>query len=97
MKSYQNQLERFRNIAKRLVDEHSAELFTNYKVISSTNSVHEVDDVYHTHLSDLGKQLDEQAQQFITSAKANTDTIRSEVWELCKKYLEQFVKRNQPS
>ncbi len=90
MKSYQNQLERFRAIAKKLVDDHSAELFNSYQF--STGITH---DVYMSHLDTLGKQLDEQAKAFIGTNHANNDSFRSEIWNTCKKYLEQFVKRNQ--
>ncbi|HEY1032974.1 MAG TPA: hypothetical protein VGD89_14455 [Flavipsychrobacter sp.] len=96
MKNYQNQLDRFRTIAKKLVDDHSAELFSSYKLCSSTGTM-QPDDAYHSHLDTLGKQLDEEARQFITTAQTNADIVRSEVWELCKKYLDQFVRRNQPS
>jgi hypothetical protein len=97
MKNYQNQLDRFCDIAKKLVDDHSAELFTRYHV--STEGQHNViNDAYYQHLDVLGKQLDEQAQQFITSSNVRTrnEHLKSDIWSTCKKYIDQFVKRNEP-
>lgn len=91
MKNYQNQLDRFRAIAKRLVDDHCAELFSSYRLSTDNMS----DDVYHSHLDVLGKQLDEHAQQFITTNNPGNESFRSEVWNTCKKYLEQFVSRSE--
>lgn len=94
MKSYRNQLDRFCDIAKRLVDEHSAELFTRTH-LSTEGTQNVMNDAYFMHLDVLGKQLDEQAQMFITSYNSG-EGLRSDVWSTCKKYLEQFVRRNQP-
>jgi BMFP domain-containing protein YqiC len=94
MKNYQNQLDRFRDIAKKLVDDHSTELFTRTHVTS--NGTHNVlNDAYYNHLDVLGRQLDEQAQQFI-SARKNNEHLKSDIWNTCKKYLDLFVKRNEP-
>ncbi len=87
MSNYQNQLDRFRTIAKKLVDDHCAALFTSRKVEQITT------DPFSTHFDSLGKQLDEQAHQFISDNKPANDSLRSEIWDTCKKYLEQFVKR----
>ncbi|OSZ78482.1 hypothetical protein CAP35_09585 [Chitinophagaceae bacterium IBVUCB1] len=81
MKNYNNQLERFRMIAKRLVDDHSAALHN--------------DEAYTAHLDALMKQLEEQAQQFIASAKTNTDYIKTDIKSLCNKYTDLFIRRNQ--
>ena len=96
MRSSQNQLDRFRTIAKKLVDEHSAEVFTR-TAISSEGRQTGLDDVYYRHLDVLGKQLNEQAEQFITSFKAVNDEVKSEIWNTCRRYMDQFIKRNQPS
>lgn len=90
MSNYQNQLDRFRTIAKKLVDDHCAELFTSSKHVEAKK------DTYSLHLDTLGKQLDEQAQQFISSSQAGNESLRSEIWNVCKKYLEQFVRRSEP-
>lgn len=81
MKNYQNQLERFRNIAKKLVDEHCAALHN--------------DEAYKAHLDALMNQLDEQAQQFIATTRANADYIKSDIKSLCNKYTELFIRRNE--
>ena len=96
MKNYQNQLDRFCDIAKKLVDDHSAELFTRYHVATDANNV--TNDAYYKHLDVLGKQLDEQAQQFITSSTVRTgnEHLKSDIWNTCKKYIDQFAKRNEP-
>ena len=95
MKNYQNQVDRFRDIAKKLVDDHSAELFTRTHV--TANGVHNVmNDAYYNHLDVLGRQLDEQAQQFISMRK-NNENLKSDIWSTCKRYLDLFVKRNQPN
>ncbi len=96
MKNYQNKLDRFRDIAKRLVDEHSAEYFSNCRVYDDLG-VEQGADAYKAHLDNLGKQLDEQAEHFITSAKAGAEAIKQEVIGLCRKYRDQFIQRNQPS
>jgi hypothetical protein len=95
MKNYQNQLDRFRDIAKKLVDDHSAEVFTRSNVVADGRR-QVVNDVYYNHLDVLGKQLDEQAQQFIGTTRASSDDLKTEIWSVCRKYLDQFVKRNQP-
>ncbi len=96
MRSTQNKLDRFRTIAKRLVDEHSAEVFTR-TTISSEGRQNVLDDVYFNHLDVLGKELNEQAEQFITSVKTVNEEVKSEIWNTCKRYIDQFIKRNQPS
>lgn len=93
MKGTQNQLERFRSIAKRLVDEHSAEVF----VRGACSSERGTDDVYYNHLDVLGKELNEQAEQFIGTYKAVGEDVKAEIWNTCRKYIEQFAKRNHPS
>lgn len=95
MKSYQNQLDRFRDIAKRLVDDHSAELFTGSRTVADGRR-QVVNEAYFNHLDVLGKQLDEHAQKFIGGARTGSEDLKSEIWNTCKKYLDQFVKRNQP-
>ncbi len=95
MKNYQNRLDRFRDIAKKLVDEHSAQLFTGAR-LSTDGRNNTGQDAYHTHLDVLGKQLDEQARQFIGTVHSSTEGLSSDVWNTCKKYLDQFVKRNEP-
>lgn len=96
MKNYQNQLDRFCDIAKKLVDDHSAELFAGYRI--STGGKPGTQDAYFQHLDTLGKQLDEQAHQFIGSARVRTgsESLKSDIWNTCRKYLDQFVKRNEP-
>ena len=94
MKNYQNQLDRFGNIAKKLVDEHSADLFNRARMVSEHNVRN---DAFHNHLDMLGKQLDEHAQNFIVSTKKESEDLKSDIWSMCKKYLEQFIKRNEPA
>jgi hypothetical protein len=96
MKSTQNQLDRFRTIAKKLVDDHSAEVFTR-AAITADSKPNGVDDVYYSHLDELGRELNRQAEQFLTSFKAVNEDVKSEIWNTCKRYTEQFIKRNQPS
>lgn len=95
MKSYQNQLDRFRDIAKKLVDDHSAELFSGSRT-AATERHQVINDSYYSHLDSLGKQLDEHAHKFIGSARQGGEDLKSEIWNTCRKYLDQFVKRNQP-
>lgn len=92
MKHYQNQLDRFSSIAKRLVDDHSAELYTHYQL----GSYQVVNDVYHNHLDVLGRQLNEQAEHFIGSSSQGSDELKTDIWETCRKYIDQFMKRNEP-
>ncbi len=92
MKSYQNQLDRFCSIAKRLVDDHSAEYYTRCQL----GSYSIVNDVYYNHLDGLSKQLNERAEQFITTHRAGSDDLKTEIWNTCRKYIDQFVQRNQP-
>lgn len=95
MKNYRNRLDRFRDIAKKLVDDHSAELFTGTQ-LSTDGRRNIMHDAYHMHLDVLGKQLDEQARQFIGTVHTSSESLSSDVWNTCRKYLEQFVKRNEP-
>jgi hypothetical protein len=80
MKNYQNQLERFRNIAKRLVDDHCAALHN--------------DEAYKAHLDALMTQLEENAQQFMETTRTNTELLKSDIRKLCNKYTELFIRRN---
>jgi hypothetical protein len=95
MRGEQNQVERFRTIAKRLVDDHSAECFTK-STISSGNG-HVIDDVYYNHLDVLGRELNDQAEQFLSSFKEVKEDVKSEIWNTCKKYIDLFMRRNQTS
>ena len=97
MKNYQNQLDRFCDIAKQLVDDHSAELFSRYHM-ATDGKQGAINDAFYKHLDVLGKQLDEQAQQFIVSSNSRKgyEHLKSDVWSSCKKYIDQFVKRNEP-
>lgn len=81
MKNYQNQLERFRNIAKRLVDDHCAALHN--------------DEAYKAHLDALMTQLEENAQQFMETTRTNTELLKSDIRKLCNKYTELFIRRNE--
>lgn len=90
MKSHQNRLDRFTVIAKKLVDEHAAELHRDVKV-----STH--DSVYKSHLTALGKQLNDYALEFIKSCKVKNEHFINEVWGTCNKYLDLFAKYNEPS
>ena len=87
-----NRIERFRTIAKRLVDRHSAELFTVYSIQADSD----VYDAYNDHLDSLGRELDREAKDFITSYKTQSELMRNEIWRTCTRYLDLFVKRNQP-
>jgi len=96
MKSYQNKLDRFRSIAKKLVDEHSAEYFSNQQVYNDLG-VDDTSAAYKSHLDSLSKQLEEQAQYFVMTARAGAEAIKQEISGLCRKYMDQFVQRNQPT
>lgn len=87
-----NRIERFRTIAKRLVDRHSAELFTVYNI----QAQNDVFDAYNDHLDSLGRELDREANDFITTYKTQSELMRAEIWRTCTRYLDLFVKRNQP-
>lgn len=95
MRGERNQLDRFQSIAKKLVDDHSAEFFTRSCICQNGDHM-VVHEAYHSHLDSLGKELNEQAQSFITSVKTINDSIKQEIWDVCKRYVEQFAKRNQP-
>ncbi len=96
MKGTQNQIERFRAIAKRLVDEHSAEVFVR-SAITSEGKHNLTDEVFYNHLDVLGRELNEQAEQFIGTFKGVSEEVKIEIWNTCRKYLDQFMERNQPS
>lgn len=89
MKLYQNRIDRFTVIAKRLVDQHSAAFFTEC-------SEHEPKDVFKTHFEKLGQQLELYASEFIKNSRHQNDIFCKEVWSQCSKYLDQFTARNQP-
>lgn len=89
MKLHQNRLDRFSVIAKKLVDEHSAELFSELRLSDS-------DDVYNSHLQNLGNQLEEYARDFLNNCKVQNDQLKHDIWYTCNKYLDLFASRNQP-
>jgi len=93
MKGMQNQLERFRSIAKKLVDEHSAEVFVRSAICRERGT----DDIFFRHLDVLGRELNEQAEHFIGLYKTVDEEVKTEIWDTCRKYIDQFSKRNQPS
>ncbi len=97
MKAYQNQVERFRMIAKKLVDQHSAEFFHRCHLMPGFPDKAAIDQFY-SHLDCLGKQLEEQAQQFIGTytLPQKAEELKAEIWNTCRQYLDQFVQRNQP-
>ncbi len=90
---YQNQLERFRTIAKKLVDQHSAEL---NKVCGFEVEPQTVDDIYQDHFNNLGRELDTEAKSFLETYNIKQDSIVGEIWNTCNKYLQHFAQRNQP-
>lgn len=94
MKNYQNRLDRFGAIAKRLVDDQSAELFNATRRSEETS---EPDETFRQQLNVLGKKLDEHATDFIKAYKEQNEAMRAEIWSLCSKYLDLFVKRNEPT
>ena len=96
MRSERNQLERFQTIAKRLVDDHSAEFFTRSAICSNGDHL-VVNEAYHAHLDSLDKELNEEASSFLSSIKTVNDNVKKEIWNVCRRYVEQFVRRNQPS
>lgn len=93
MKTYQNQLDRFRDIAKRLVDDHSAEVFTKSRLGPSNG----LDETFYNHLDVLDKQLSEQAEKFIGTGKAGSEDLKLDIRATCKRYIDQFMRRNQPN
>lgn len=95
MKAEMNQVERFQNIAKRLVDEHSAAFFTR-TIICHHGDYMVVHEAYNAHLNTLDKELIEQASNFLSSFKSVNDTLKQEIWRLCHSYVDQFARRNQP-
>ena len=90
MKLHQNRVDRFSVIAKKLVDEHSAELFKD-----STRLMDNYD-IYRNHLDKLGQQLEDYASDFLNSCKVRNDQLKNDIWNTCSKYLDLFAKRNQP-
>ncbi len=93
MKNYQNQLDRFSDIAKKLVDNHSADMF-NVSRAAANGPEGNSYAAYNSHLDSLGRELDEHAQQF--AQKVSDEKLKTDIWGMCKKYLDQFVKRNEP-
>lgn len=94
MKNYQNQLDRFSDIAKQLVDNHSADMF-NVSRAATNGPGGNPYAAYSDHLDLLGKELDEHAQQF--AQKLSDEKLKTDIWSICRKYLDQFARRNQPS
>lgn len=87
-KLHQNRLDRFSVMAKKLVDDRSAELHLDLRKPGS-------DDVYDTHRQTLGEQLEANAREFLESCKINNDQFINDVWGTCKRYLELFDRINQ--
>lgn len=90
MKLHQNRLDRFSVIAKKLVDQHSAELFRDSTNLSDNF------DIYRNHLDSLGQQLEDNASRFIQDCKTQSDQLKNDIWNACSRYLDLFAKRNQP-
>lgn len=90
MKYYKNRVDRFSVIAKRLVDDHSAELFID------SRQQQNADNAYNDHLNTLGKQLEQYAKDFLESCKTQNEQLKADIWRICNKYLDLFIKRNDP-
>lgn len=89
MKLHKNRLDRFSVIAKKLVDDHAAEL---HRDIMTTGS----DEVYNNHLDRLGKQLEDYARDFLKNSRIQTEQFRNDIWGTCSKYLDLFARLHQP-
>lgn len=89
MKLHQNRLDRFSVIAKKLVDDHSAELHNDLM-----NA--EKDTVFKDHLQTLGQQLEDYASEFLINCKVQNEQFRKDVWGTCSKYLDLFTRIHQP-
>lgn len=89
MKRHQNRLDRFSVIAKRLVDEHSAQYFKECTRQTDPYTV------YNSHLETLGQQLERLAGEFLQTNNAGTD-LRKDIWSSCSKYLDLFIQWNRP-
>ncbi|RYZ52050.1 MAG: hypothetical protein EOP49_10420 [Sphingobacteriales bacterium] len=77
MKNYQNQLDRFSDIAKKLVDNHSADMFNLGRAATSAPGDN-AELAYSNHLDSLGKELDQHAQQFLTSGqKVSNENLKT--------------------
>ncbi len=90
MKLHQNRVDRFSVIAKKLVDEHSAELFKDNSTLTDSY------EAYTSHLDRLGQQLEDYASDFLNSCKVQNEQLKNDIWNTCTKYLDLFAKRNQP-
>lgn len=90
MKLHQNRVDRFSVIAKKLVDDHSAELFRDSVRLSDNY------DVFNNHLETLGQQLEDYAKDFLENYKSQSDQLKNDIWNTCSKYLDLFAKKNQP-
>lgn len=89
MKLHQNRLDRFSVIAKRLVDDHSAQLYKDQMTATR-------EDVFNNHLHTLGKQLEHYATEFIRNCKVQNEQFKQDVWGTCNKYIDLFTKLNEP-
>lgn len=89
MKLHQNRLDRFSVMAKKLVDNRSAELHQDLRK-------QEVEDAYDTHRQTLGKQLEDYAREFLENCKIQNEQFINDVWGTCKRYLDLFDRINQP-
>lgn len=90
MKLHQNRVDRFSVIAKKLVDDHSEELFRDSTRLSDNY------DVFNNHLETLGQQLEDYASDFLNNCKVQNEQLKNDIWNTCSKYLDLFAKRNQP-
>lgn len=90
MKLHQNRVDRFSVIAKKLVDDHSAELFRDSVRLSDNY------DVFNNHLETLGQQLEDYAKDFLENYKSQSDQLKNDIWNTCSKYLDLFAKKNEP-
>lgn len=90
MKLHQNRVDRFSVIAKKLVDEHSAELFKDNTTLKDSY------EAYRNHLDKLGQQLEDYASDFLNGCKVQNEQLKNDIWNTCTKYLDLFAKRNQP-
>ena len=90
MKLYQNRVDRFSVIAKKLVDDHSAELFRDSVRLSDNY------EIFNNHLESLGQQLEDYAKDFLNGCKVQNDQLKNDIWNTCSKYLDLFAKKNQP-
>lgn len=90
MKLYQNRIDRFSVIAKKLLDQHATDYFNDCRKDKDQY------EAFSSHYELLGSQLEQYATEFIKNTNVSSKYLADGVWKKCNYYLALFERTHAP-